>query len=924
MTRAALIGRDAELERVEDFLGSIGSGPAALLLEGEMGIGKTALWSNGQASAAGRGQRVLRCRPVECETQLAYAALGDLLADVPESAMSELPGPQRHALEVALLRAEPEGPEPLQRAVGLGLLGLLHALAQDAPMLLAIDDVQWLDPPSENALAFVARRLEDEHIGLLCTRRGSAPEVPLGLDRALPAGRFERIALGGLDAGGLEHLLRDGLGAPMPRGTVARIHRASGGNLYFALEIGRALVARGGSLDPADELPIPTSLQELVRDRLAQLPAAALAAAQVAAALARPTVAVVDAALGTPPESPAAAAVAAGVLERDGERVAFAHPLLATVAYQLLGTGERRALHTRLAGILDDLEERARHLALAADAPDETVAAALAEAARRAAARGAPDAAAELLEQARNLTPASDHVRRSRRAIEAAERRFEAGEVGHARRLLEEVVAETPPGDVRAHALARLGWVCTHQEGIRAGADVFFAALAEPTDDVRLRIEILQGLAWCLHSSRSVAAASQHASAALALAETLGDPTVLAGILAHVAFLDSVGGEGIATATIERALALEHVPPWSQVLGRPDWIHALLLVWTGKLEAGRERFDALRRAALDNGDEHTLPFVLFPLARVELLAGDIASAERHARECYELAERNGQVGERPYSLTILALVDAHLGRVEPALARIEEGLVLADRLGVLPAGLELLATRGFLELSLGDAASAERTLDQVAAQAHALGLHEPALYRFHGDRIEAKITAGRREEAAELLDELERLGATLERAWPLAIAARCRGLLASALGDPDGASRALDEALALCERVGQPLEHGRTLLVLGSVQRRDRKKRPARESLERALGIFESLGARLWAERARGELARVGGRAPASELTPTEERVAELLASGLTYQQAADALFVSPKTVQWNVSKIYRKLGIQSRAELVKHLEDAD
>ena len=155
------------------------------------------------------------------------------------------------------------------------------------------------------------------------------------------------------------------------------------------------------------------------------------------------------------------------------------------------------------------------------------------------------------------------------------------------------------------------------------------------------------------------------------------------------------------------------------------------------------------------------------------------------------------------------------------------------------------------------------------------------------------------------------------------MAARSRGLLAAALGDADAASATLEEALALCDRLGEPFERARTLLVLGSVQRRDRKKRPARESLEAALEVFDWLGARLWSERTRGELARIGGRAAMAELTPTEERVAELLASGLTYQQAADTLFVSPKTVQWNVSKIYRKLGITSRSELIKHVEDS-
>src|SRR6185312_15577238 len=369
--------------------------------------------------------------------------------------------------------------------------------------------------------------------------------------------------------------------------------------------------------------------------------------------LSRPTVRVVDAALAARGEPPAAGeAVAAGVLERDGERLAFAHPLLATVAYQLLAPEDRRVLHAGLAAVLSDPEEQAPHLALAADEPDEAVAAALDAAARRAAARGAPDAAADLLEQARRLTPAGDGDARRRRGIEAAERHFEAGEVSHARSLLTEVVDESPHGEGRALALVRLGWVCAHEEGFSAGADIFFAALAEPADDVRLRIEILEGLGWCLHSNRGVPDALEYAHSALELAEQLGEPTVLAGALALVAFLETLGGEGVAMATIDRAMSLEHAPPWSQVLGRPDWIQGLLVGWSGALTSARDTYAVLYREALDRGDEHSLPFLLFPLARFEFLAGDWSAALQHARECQAASVRNGQVGERPFSIAI--------------------------------------------------------------------------------------------------------------------------------------------------------------------------------------------------------------------------------------------------------------------------------
>ena len=380
VAHTALIGRDAELARVEEFLGAIGSGPAALLLEGEIGIGKTALWNQGLASSAAHGLRVLRCRPVECETQLAYAALGDLLADVPESAMSDLPVPQRRALEVALLRAEPEGPESLQRAVSLGLLGLLRSLAAQQPILLAIDDVHWLDPPSENALSFAVRRLEDERIGVFCARRGSGPEVPLGLDRALPEGRFERLALRGLER---------------RRARSAAALRASGCR-------SRGVRSRASAAHPAaistsrsrSGAPWPSAASGSIRRTSCRSRRACRSSCATASRTCRPRRArrrrsprrsrARRRRSSTPRSRRAAAssaaAIEAGVLERDGERLAFAHPLLATVAYQLLSESERRALHARLAEILDDPEERARHLARAVDGPDEAVAAALATA----------------------------------------------------------------------------------------------------------------------------------------------------------------------------------------------------------------------------------------------------------------------------------------------------------------------------------------------------------------------------------------------------------------------------------------------------------------------------------------------------------------------------------------------------------------
>ncbi len=552
-----IIGRAKELGDLGEFLDGIGAGPIALALEGEIGIGKTTLWKAGLAAAADRSYRVLVCRPIESEAQLAYAALGDLLAEVSEEAMTDLPEPQRRALEVALLRREPEG-QPLQRAVALGCLGVLRAIARERPTIVGIDDVQWLDQASEDALAFVVRRLTGERIGLFTTRRlegGSA--VTGALERALVEGRLSRLRLESLELAELERLLVARLDAHFSERSLVRLHNRSGGNPFFALEIGRALQQRGGHPSSEEDVPIPASLHELVRERLVLLRRPAREATEIAAALSRPTVALIAEVRGSG-DSVAAieAAAAAGIVELDGDRVRFAHPLLASITYEQIPPAQKRTLHARLAEILEDLEERGRHLALAAEHPDAAVAAALDDAARLARARGAPGAAADLWEQAARLTPADTGGQARRRAVEAAERRFDAGDVDRARMLLVEVVSNSPPGKERAQALTRLGWVSAHAEGFHAAEEVFGAALAEHADDVSLRIEIEEGLAWCFHMTRGIAVAEIHARNALELAESLGEPALLAGALSHVAFLEALKGGVIPLETIERAVAL--------------------------------------------------------------------------------------------------------------------------------------------------------------------------------------------------------------------------------------------------------------------------------------------------------------------------------------------------------------------------------
>jgi DNA-binding CsgD family transcriptional regulator len=701
----------------------------------------------------------------------------------------------------------------------------------------------------------------------------------------------------------------------------------SGGNPFFALELGRALLTREVFPAPGEPLPVPATLNELVRERLAGIPPAAWEAALVVSALSRPTVELVAAAAGGGDGAAVLEeAAAAGVLEVADGRVRFSHPLLASVVYTQTPPARRRELHARLAEIVADPDEHALHLALAASGPDAQVAATVEDAARRARARGAPQAAAELWDRARMLTLPGD-AEGPKRAVAAAECHIEAGDMDRARVLLEGVVERLPPGPERGAALTRLAWVGSFGTGFWVSADLFRAALAESGDDPASRVEIERGLAWSIHAQGDVAGAEPHARAALELAKQIGDPTVLASALADMAFFETVLGRGIPTELIERALALEVEVDWRPFLGhlgrvRPLWIQGMLLAWAGDLEASRATLAALRQSVIAQGDEHSVSYIAGHLARVECLAGNYDSAARHAAESLEMAAQIAQEDERPFALAAKALVAAHRGDIAEARAVTDEGIPLALEVGVVPARLEMLAIRGFLEYSLGDAPEAHRFLGPLPRAVAEAGFGEPALFRFHGDAIETLLALGEHDAAMALLAELEEQGRVTGRVWALMISSRCRALLNAAAGDSEAAFASLDGALELHEQLQEPFERGRTLLARGTLQRRNRKKRPARESLTQALAVFDELGARLWSERARAELRRIGGRAPATPgvLTPTEERVAALVAAGGTYREVADALFISPKTVQWNLSKIYRKLGVRSRAELAAKL----
>ena len=401
------MGRRQELATIEQLLLGDSGNPSAVLIDGEAGIGKTRLWQEAVSRAHANGCRVLVSRPAGAEVRLSFAGLGDLLGDVAVEALPKLPMPQRRALEVALLLAEPlEPPDP--RAIGVAVVETIRVLAATRTVVLAVDDLQWMDAPSGEMLAFTLRRLDGAPVRLLAAVRGGpGVGVPFELDRALGEEDLRHVRLGPLSLGALHELVRTRLGVTIPRAMLVRLHETSAGNPLLALELARELHRRGLRLRPGDPLPLPGDASVLLRERLARLPARTRGLLLAAAAHPRPTVTLLEAVIGDADTTAVDVerSIRAGVIELEGEQVRFTHPLLASLCYADASPLRLRRTHSRLALVVDDPEARARHVALAAEGEGEDVARSLEAAAERAAGRGATQAAAELWELATAFTP---------------------------------------------------------------------------------------------------------------------------------------------------------------------------------------------------------------------------------------------------------------------------------------------------------------------------------------------------------------------------------------------------------------------------------------------------------------------------------------------------------------------------------------
>ncbi|HEX4471664.1 MAG TPA: AAA family ATPase [Nocardioides sp.] len=909
---AGFVGRRDQILALEAFLEEAPVGPRSLCLVGDAGIGKTALWTEAVRLAGAAGFVVLTARAARPEAHLAFAAMGDLFTPVLGVTLEVMPTVQRRAIETALLLREPSGPPPDARVLGLALLSAVRELVRERPMLIAVDDVQWLDEASAEVLSFMLRRLEHEPAKILLTVRGNVHDAPSDLIGALPD-RHD-LTVRALPLDDTHRLLKDRLELHLSRPQLVVLHRAAGGNPFLALELGRA-VAEGDVELTDGPIVLPPSVTRLVSERLQRLGPSTLEILVAVAALAAPTLTLLEP-LSTTALTDIELAGTRGIVVLEGDRIRFAHPLLASACYTTMPLPRRRRLHERLAALDVGLEERARHLAIAASGPDDEVASSLDSAATHASTRGAVQAAAEFGRRAVALTPPRAVEQMNRRRIEAAKHCRTAGDPALATFYLQSVIDSAQPGPVRAHALGDLADVRGSIEGFRIAENLYLLALGEPGLELGERARLLGELAWQVSAGGYRRESTAYAESGLELAERSGDAHVLASSLAGVAELTFWRTGRLRRDLLDRAVEIELEV--GRDLGARGTLARLLARCDRHVEA-RALFVPLVGAARTRDGLDLTEHLLF-MARMELAAGAWPTVQHLCEEAIALA---GQVADESIESLcgmLLAELDAYRGRPETARREIPALRQQAEESGFTGAVHRLSRALGSLELACDDPAESLRHVGPLCAGR--TELNEVQAELAGSVAIEAMVGTQDLSGAERLLAQLDELAAAADAPLQM-LADRSRGHILAARGDNAGAIRCFERAAVAPDppQGVNPFESARTLLGLGTTLRRAQQKRAARDTLRQAVDGFEQLGAAMWAAKARSELRRIGGRTASDhELSETETLIAHRVAAGLRNREVAADLHLSPNTVSWNLSKIYRKLGVSSRTELAAHL----
>ncbi len=903
---SAPVGRDSVVDLARTHLAA----GSSVLIAGPAGIGKSTVLAALAESVS--GATVLRAAAAEVESGLPYLTLVDLFGAALAEHGSLLPGHLRAALDAALLRTVAPATPQDELAVRLAVLELVRILAAQSPVLLVIDDLQWVDAPSAGVLHFVARRLADLPVQVLAAERADAGA---GRGQLCPEPCLE-LPLGPLSRDDVADLLRERFGPGLSPATVGRVHAASGGNPLFAVELGRAVTERGEPSAGLEPLPVPDRLRSLLSARLAALSPATALPLTVLAAAARPTVDLLER-CRIDADADLAEAVEAGLVTRamDGA-VAFTHPLLREMVYADAPPGLRRTAHERLAAALDDPVERARHLAVIRPDPNEALADTLTDAAAVARRRGAPMIAADLGRLAAERTP--DPARAAQRRLSAARHAFVGGLTDEARRLAEAALREG--ADAVTRVGARLLLVDLAGQDMSAAGPLLDAAFHEAEESstmlARVRLRRVRKAFYDGDSEFMLAELKRAEHAA----EHDDDTETLVEVLAWRGHLEPTFQARSVENLLERAATLSRGLPLSSAVITARELAASARLKRGEVAEAVRRIEELRVAVERAGTVRDLADVLARLASVYSRAGRCADALTAGHYCLRLYTDVAAEAPGP-GLLVAALVELGGGSVDQAMAYVEQALAASIAAGDEDWLKGAHAVHGQILLLQGDPASAVAAMRRSYALEQRRGPVDPAGFLWHADYIEALALSGARGEAAEVLAEVNGLARRLERDVVQLGLARAAALLAAVGGRPREAAQDLTDALRIWADHPYPFEVARAWHVLAGVERRAHRRGAAREALLEAIGRYTACGAAPWREAAEGELSRFDG-ARTGGLSDSERRIVELLRQGSTNREIARATYLSVKAVEANLTRLYRRFGVRTRDQLAKLLDD--
>ena len=912
---ADLIGRALERAAILAALDASADRTAAVLLSGDAGIGKTAIWESIVSERRAAGDHVLISRATSAEARLPWVGMTDLLRTMPPDALASVPDLQRRSLEVVSLQAgaaHSGSSETLdERIVGTAFLSALKAAAGTAPVLLAVDDLPYFDTASASAVVFALRRIDGlQPARLLATVRDHDPGLPVL--PGVPSERCSVIPIGPLTLGALFDLLQTRRGIRLARPLLLRVYETSGGNPLYALELARALARLEISPKAGTPLPVPAGLNALVDARVRDLP---LAVADVVAATAAAWRVNAD----DQDADAVELAVAAGMVVVDepstigGARVIrAAHPLLSAAAYIGLPSARRRQLHSQLAAAADDPVERVRHAALAATEPRGELAVELDVGVSAALAAGVPDIAVGLAQL--SLEHTTDAALRPARLDRLADAQLRSGDSSGAWQSQSQAVALTAPGAERARRRIRLAEIATEVTSWDDAERELHVAIAEAADDPPVLAEALLTLASATDDI-DLAETSAQRAVDLLVALDDPDPMILSGALAQLAAARFRAGRGLDHDLFGRAIEIESTQPSRRVSDRADANYAALLKYADELDAAEDRLTALLAEARATGDISSVAYALGHLVPTYLWRGQLARGRGYADEHFEVAVHGELQGQETQARYNLGLAMAYQGQLEDA-ERMLLGVLDAERTNAWIVH-RVHAVLGFIALSRNDATGAVAHTDLWHAALVEMHFGEPGYSRAHLDHLCALIGAGRTADAATFCNELSEQAQRSGRESAAAVVLTGRAMLEAHAGRMSDALALSAFALSWYDTSPLRFDRARTLLIAGRISRRAKAKSDARALLIEAEHEFASFGATAWQAQAAAELARVNVRPSApAELTETERLVAQLAASGLSNREVADRTFLAVKTVEANLARVYRKLGIRSRAEL--------